>query len=70
MLGQSVQSDKPFSLIVFDVDKFKEINDKFGHPAGDALLIHVIKVISVSLKSGDNLFRMGGDEFGIIFEYH
>ncbi len=66
MLGQSVQSDKPFSLIVFDVDKFKEINDKFGHPAGDALLIHVIKVISVSLKSGDNLFRMGGDEFGII----
>ena len=66
MLGQSIQSDKPFSLIVFDVDKFKEINDKFGHPAGDALLIHVIKVISVSLKSGDNLFRMGGDEFGII----
>ncbi|MFA0676548.1 GGDEF domain-containing protein, partial [Vibrio sp. 10N.222.48.A4] len=49
-----------------DVDKFKGINDQFGHPAGDALLVHVIQLISGSLKEGDHVFRMGGDEFGII----
>jgi diguanylate cyclase (GGDEF)-like protein len=66
MLDSAIRSDKPFSLIGFDIDKFKAINDEFGHPAGDALLVHVIKVISVSLKSGDNLFRIGGDEFCIL----
>ncbi|MGR5001478.1 sensor domain-containing diguanylate cyclase [Vibrio celticus] len=66
MLDKAIQLNEPFSLIGFDVDKFKGINDQFGHPAGDALLIHVIKLISVSLKEGDNLFRIGGDEFCII----
>ncbi|MEZ9365345.1 diguanylate cyclase [Vibrio sp. 10N.222.54.B12] len=66
MLDKAIQRNEPFSLIGFDVDKFKGINDQFGHPAGDALLIHVIKLISVSLKEGDNLFRIGGDEFCII----
>ncbi|UTT84621.1 sensor domain-containing diguanylate cyclase [Vibrio pelagius] len=66
MLDNAIRSDKPFSLIGFDIDKFKAINDEYGHPAGDALLMHVVKVISVSLKSGDNLFRIGGDEFCIL----
>ncbi|CAK2478169.1 sensor domain-containing diguanylate cyclase [Vibrio crassostreae] len=66
MLDKAIQRNEPFSLIGFDVDMFKGINDQFGHPAGDALLIHVIKLISVSLKEGDNLFRIGGDEFCII----
>ncbi|WP_210455048.1 sensor domain-containing diguanylate cyclase [Vibrio crassostreae] len=66
MLDKAIQRNEPFSLIGFDVDMFKGINDEFGHPAGDALLIHVIKLIAVSLKEGDNLFRIGGDEFCII----
>ncbi|ARP38439.1 sensor domain-containing diguanylate cyclase [Vibrio syngnathi] len=66
VLDKAIQGDKPFSLIGFDVDKFKGINDQFGHPAGDALLVHVIKQISLNLKEGDNLFRVGGDEFCII----
>ncbi|MEL0608511.1 sensor domain-containing diguanylate cyclase [Vibrio echinoideorum] len=65
-LDKAIDREQPFSLIGFDVDKFKGINDQFGHPAGDALLIHVIKLISVSLKEGDDLFRLGGDEFCII----
>ncbi|MEZ8392723.1 diguanylate cyclase [Vibrio cyclitrophicus] len=65
-LDKAIDSDKPFSLIGFDIDKFKNINDQFGHPAGDALLIHVVKLISVNLKDGDDLFRLGGDEFCII----
>ncbi|NAZ92427.1 sensor domain-containing diguanylate cyclase [Vibrio toranzoniae] len=66
MLDKAIERNQPFSLIGFDVDKFKGINDQFGHPAGDALLIHVIKLISVNLKQGDGLFRLGGDEFCII----
>ena len=65
-LDKAIERDQPFSLIGFDIDKFKGINDEFGHPAGDALLIHVIKLISVNLKQGDDLFRLGGDEFCII----
>ena len=66
MFDRAVKRNESLSLIGFDVDKFKSINDKFGHPAGDALLVHVIKLISVNLKEGDNLFRLGGDEFCII----
>ncbi|MEF1231539.1 GGDEF domain-containing protein, partial [Vibrio fortis] len=61
MLDKAIRGDTPFSLIGFDIDKFKVINDEYGHPAGDALLVHVVKLISTSLKSGDNLFRVGGD---------
>ena len=66
MLDKAIRGDTPFSLIGFDIDKFKVINDEYGHPAGDALLVHVVKLISTSLKSGDNLFRVGGDEFCIL----
>ncbi|MFA0145831.1 sensor domain-containing diguanylate cyclase [Vibrio lentus] len=65
-LDKVIERNQPFSLVGFDIDKFKGINDQFGHPAGDALLIHVIKLISVNLKEGDDLFRLGGDEFCII----
>ncbi|WP_435249135.1 diguanylate cyclase domain-containing protein [Vibrio sp. nBUS_14] len=65
-LDKAIERNQPFSLVGFDIDKFKGINDQFGHPAGDALLIHVIKLISVNLKEGDDLFRLGGDEFCII----
>ncbi|SBS62897.1 sensor domain-containing diguanylate cyclase [Vibrio atlanticus] len=66
ILDKTIQRSESFTLIGFDIDKFKGINDKFGHPAGDALLVHVIKQISLNLKEGDNLFRVGGDEFCII----
>ena len=50
------------SLILIDIDKFKEINDKFGHTYGDTCLKEVVKVISKYL-SKMSLFRYGGDEF-------
>jgi diguanylate cyclase (GGDEF)-like protein len=54
------------SLIVFDIDYFKEYNDAWGHPAGDARLKAVANIIKVNLRKYDIAARYGGDEFAII----
>ncbi len=54
------------SLLLIDIDQFKEINDRFGHPAGDETLRDVATLLQSALRSGDSLFRYGGDEFGAI----
>lgn len=53
-------------LILMDVDQFKVINDRFGHPLGDKALIHLGKVMQPVLRSEDVLARIGGDEFAIL----
>jgi len=58
---------KPYSVVVMDINNFKEINDAYGHDFGDAVLK---KVASIIMKSFDNLctcYRVGGDEFYIIY---
>jgi diguanylate cyclase (GGDEF)-like protein len=56
----------PFSLAMFDIDFFKQFNDRFGHQAGDAVLREVALGISASLRQGDTLYRFGGEEFTAI----
>jgi diguanylate cyclase (GGDEF)-like protein/PAS domain S-box-containing protein len=56
----------PMTLISIDIDHFKEINDKFGHPAGDKVLIEVSKCLEVNLRETDTLARIGGEEFSIL----
>jgi diguanylate cyclase (GGDEF)-like protein len=51
------------SLILFDVDHFRAINDTYGHEVGDELLITIAQLIKSNLPSRDQLFRLGGDEF-------
>ena len=51
------------SLIVMDLDKFKQVNDTFGHSEGDRVLINVARTITDSLRESDHAFRFGGDEF-------
>jgi len=58
--------NEPFSLMMIDVDNFKEINDSYGHPAGDRILKGVAFKIKESLRDSDFLARFGGDEFGLI----
>ena len=53
-------------LIVLDVDQFKCINDRFGHPLGDSALVHLGRVMQSVLRSEDVLARIGGDEFAIL----
>lgn len=56
----------PFSLIMFDVDKFKDINDQRGHLAGDQLLREIARQVSLSIRQEDMAIRYGGDEFLVI----
>lgn len=54
------------SLILLDIDHFKQVNDRWGHPAGDAVLAAVAKRIGESVRSGDLVGRIGGEEFMIL----
>jgi diguanylate cyclase (GGDEF)-like protein len=56
----------PCSLLYFDVNGLKAINDASGHAAGDAALIHVAGVLSTNTRNSDIVGRLGGDEFGVL----
>ena len=58
----------PASLLVIDLDGFKAINDAYGHPVGDELLIEVARRIATSVTHDDLVARLGGDEFAIALE--
>lgn len=56
----------PATLIVFDLDNFKAINDKFGHSAGDQLLVRIGEMLTKRLRKTDRAFRFGGEEFVLL----
>ena len=56
----------PFSLIYFDIDHFKKINDTYGHATGDAVLVKATETIRKNLRATDSLIRWGGEEFLIL----
>jgi diguanylate cyclase (GGDEF)-like protein len=53
-------------LIYLDMDGFKNINDTYGHAAGDAALVYVAETLTASVREGDSVGRIGGDEFAIL----
>ncbi|RYE07306.1 MAG: GGDEF domain-containing protein [Hyphomicrobiales bacterium] len=57
------RADEMLSLLVLDLDHFKQVNDRFGHEAGDRLLKAFAQVAEDSVRPSDQLFRMGGEEF-------
>ncbi|UJF21165.1 GGDEF domain-containing protein [Shewanella sp. OMA3-2] len=60
------QGQQGYSLLVFDIDNFKNINDIHGHLFGDDILKKVVKICQAELKQTDIFGRLGGDEFGVI----
>lgn len=65
-LGGKDEPVVPSSLYFIDLDQFKEVNDAFGHEAGDALIVKVAELLRQELKPGEMLARIGGDEFAIL----
>ncbi len=65
-LELSRRSGHPFSLMLVDVDHFKQINDQHGHSCGDRALQHLATLLSNTVRSGDFVFRFGGEEFIIV----
>ena len=57
---------RPFSLLLLDADHFKAVNDTYGHPAGDQVLIDLVGLVKTILRNEDGLYRVGGEEFAII----
>lgn len=54
-----------FHLLIVDIDNFKQINDTYGHVAGDKVIIYIAKILKKTLRDGDKVFRFGGEEFVI-----
>ena len=65
-LQRADRSGRPLALLLLDVDDFKVINDSFGHPAGDAVLVDLALKVEQSVRSIDYVCRMGGEEFAVL----
>jgi diguanylate cyclase (GGDEF)-like protein len=57
---------KPYAVILLDVDRFKRVNDTFGHPAGDAVLVRLAGILSSLIRETDTAGRYGGEEFIVV----
>ena len=64
--SRSARYDRPIGLLMIDVNRFKEINDRFGHGVGDKVLQGVADVIRHNVRESDIVVRYGGDEFLVI----
>ena len=67
--SNAVRYSYPLSLIIFDVDYFKRINDEYGHDVGDKVLVEYTALISSYLRKGDIFCRIGGEEFALILPH-
>ena len=67
-LKSAERFDQPLSVILTDLDKFKNVNDTYGHPVGDMVLRGFSKVLSGAMRETDMVARYGGEEFAIICE--
>ncbi len=67
-IAQAKRSGRRLSILFFDLDRFKHINDSLGHPAGDRVLEQVASRIGKAVREEDTLARLGGDEFAVLVE--
>lgn len=65
-LGIALRYGSPLSLLMFDIDHFKQINDTFGHLVGDEVLVQLTRDVAAELRATDTLGRFGGDEFIVL----
>jgi diguanylate cyclase (GGDEF)-like protein len=65
-LNRARRYGQPLGLVILDLHRFKEVNDKHGHPRGDEVLRAAASTLKKSLRTSDSAFRIGGDEFALI----
>lgn len=65
-IARAERSGEPLSVLLMDLDRFKEVNDGYGHAAGDAVLAHVAGLLRAGARSGDVPARLGGEEFAVL----
>ena len=65
-LNRSIRYTHKLALVVFDLHRFKDVNDRYGHPQGDTLLQMAAATLRKSLRTSDYAFRIGGDEFALL----
>lgn len=66
LFAQAQRNSRRLSLLYFDLDDFKNVNDIYGHAAGDAILKGVAQLLSLQSRRNEELYRLGGDEFAIL----
>lgn len=67
-LEQAERDSMPFTLLLFDIDHFKQVNDRYGHDVGDAILKRLTERMASTLRTTDILCRWGGEEFTILLQ--
>jgi diguanylate cyclase (GGDEF)-like protein len=65
-LERAARSDQPLALVIGDIDYFKLVNDRYGHPAGDDVLRRVAAALGASVRAMDTVARIGGEEFAVL----
>lgn len=65
-VNRFLRSENPLTVLMVDVDHFKSVNDRFGHPAGDAVLVTVAHTLRAEVRPTDHVSRYGGEEFAVI----
>jgi two-component system cell cycle response regulator len=65
-LSRSIRTNAPVSLLMFDIDHFKNVNDTYGHLVGDRVLVSLAKIALAAIREGDVLSRYGGEEFLVV----
>jgi diguanylate cyclase (GGDEF)-like protein len=68
-LRRAGRSGQPLALVVADLDRFKALNDEFGHPAGDDALRQVSALLGAAKRASDTMARIGGEEFALVLPY-
>jgi diguanylate cyclase (GGDEF)-like protein len=60
---------EPLAVLMLDIDHFKKINDTYGHPAGDGVLVNLVQVMRQTIRQSDQVGRLGGEEFALLMPH-